>query len=119
MVRWHYLVSRANRYVDELDDKYGVTAGTTHWVVSAQHAKRAMAASAAAAAAAAVADRAASRHPVPADQDFNSFRYVDADGNRVRYYAEQLGTAWVLVRAMGGARTILGRMEASVGRCVE
>ena len=91
------MISMANRYIDELDDKYRVTADTTHWVVSAQHAKRAMAASAAAVAAAAVADRAASGQPVPADLNFNSLRYVDADGNRVRYYAEQRGAEWVLV----------------------
>ena len=119
MVRWNYLVSSANRFIDELDDKYGVTVGRTHWVVSAQHAKRAMAASAAAVAVEAVADRAAFEQPVPADLEFNSFRYVDADGNRVRYYAEQRGTVWVLMREMGGARTKLDYMEASVGRCVE
>jgi hypothetical protein len=119
MVRWHYLVSRANRLIDDLDDTYGYSAGRKHWVVSARHAKAAMEASAAAEAAAAIAGRAASGRPVPADLDFNSFRYVDADGNRVRYYAEQRGADWVLVREMGGVRTRLDNMEASVGRCVE
>lgn len=119
MVSWHYLVSRANRLIDDLDDTYGYSAGRKHWVVSARHAKAAMEASAAAEAAAAIAGRAASGRPVPADLDFNSFRYVDADGNRVRYYAEQRGADWVLVREMGGVRTRLDNMEASVGRCVE
>ena len=91
LVRWHYLISRANRLIDELDDAHGYTASRKHWVVSARHARWAMAASEAAVAAAAVADRAASGRPVPADSDFNAFRYVDADGNRVRYYAEQRG----------------------------
>jgi hypothetical protein len=119
MVRWHYLVSRANRLIDDLDDTYGYSADRKHWVVSARHAKAAMEASAAAATAAAIAGRAASGRPVPADLDFNSFRYVDADGNRVRYYAEQREADWVLVREMGGVRTKLDNMEASVGRCVE
>ena len=50
MVKWHFLIAWANRYIDELDHEHGATAAASHWAVSVMQGKRALAASAAAAA---------------------------------------------------------------------